>query len=957
MSQEPKPTQPAEADFEKLRQEFANTLLAKESPVANESAFKRDRERHIELLEQHDQIRQEIALLRSAADDVGEAESVATTVEGQLQAERKQLLELAGKLGEAAFAGLQSGAIADAPRFKDRKDLQSRIDDLRRQKSALTMGDATGLVEQASLKVQDLKLLGQIKVEELKISSTNRALGKDILSAKAEDAVRCDTTTETLGTIKNQRLRIAKAKKAVQVAEETLANAKRQAADTLARSEGLDAASLGAQLKRQQAALSSVDAHIENLQEAIVEKALGYEWLRDNPLLREPLARLAELQQQVTPRKLSVWPLASVVISGHLLASFGSQPLNLNALDVLILYVATAIGGLALLAYYKPDLVAGEQRYKSVLLLFIYSIASIVMLFAFQSLAEHAIANWTTTPDWSRNRFGLIVDLPRRLLVTVGQAYQDTFSIMAGSEKPASLLAYFKTHMLSVGLCEELVKLAPALAAFAAFTGSWTSRSREFNSQLVYLAMIGGLAFGLGEAVYYHFTMYAPSKAGWGIYATRFLSLVTIHSVWAGISGWILAHVTGGWIRRAFTTVAQGFGPIIGCGLVALTVVVSDILHTSHNLSSNPLWMLAWDVISLALFAWLVRCSSLSQLIPRDFRRISSWRPRLTSILPSGEAIQQTGVGTVVSSINSRRDIQAGEAENDKSDSQSKADTPELWNPNAAGLWSLLFSPIFGGWLHSKNWKNLGQPDKAKVAWYWVYGSAAFLSVTLFLPFVISNLAYAVLLVAWWMRSGHEQYTYVKEHCPVYRRKRWGTPLSVAGLATFGVVLLSAAVEIDSMSAHEAEKLKGQWALESVADSQQLAIMSESTGVQLQRMTRKGTSVYSQNGKSRHEYEWLISGKERDGSRFTFVFYVTLNGQWSFDGQTINEYVEDAKLAPVDNATKAIVNQSPEVLTSFQQELANQQISLVAIFDGNEKLDLADPELGVVTKLRKLHNE
>ena len=39
---------------------------------------------------------------------------------------------------------------------------------------------------------------------------------------------------------------------------------------------------------------------------------------------------------------------------------------------------------------------------------------------------------------------------------------------------------------------------------------------------------------------------------------------------------------------------------------------------------------------------------------------------------------------------------------------------PALWNPNAASSWSLLFSPIFGAYLHMQNWQALGQPDKAE---------------------------------------------------------------------------------------------------------------------------------------------------------------------------------------------------------------------------------------------------
>ena len=34
---------------------------------------------------------------------------------------------------------------------------------------------------------------------------------------------------------------------------------------------------------------------------------------------------------------------------------------------------------------------------------------------------------------------------------------------------------------------------------------------------------------------------------------------------------------------------------------------------------------------------------------------------------------------------------------------------PALWNPTAAGSWSILFSPIFGAYLHMLNWRALFQ--------------------------------------------------------------------------------------------------------------------------------------------------------------------------------------------------------------------------------------------------------
>ena len=46
-----------------------------------------------------------------------------------------------------------------------------------------------------------------------------------------------------------------------------------------------------------------------------------------------------------------------------------------------------------------------------------------------------------------------------------------------------------------------------------------------------------------------------------------------------------------------------------------------------------------------------------------------------------------------------------------------------LWDPEAAALWSLLFTPIFGCFLITKNWTRLGEDSRAKSSMLWLGGS------------------------------------------------------------------------------------------------------------------------------------------------------------------------------------------------------------------------------------------
>ena len=945
----PAPPPIAMHQLDTLKSDLADVLLASESPVATDAAFQRIRREFADFKEKHRKSSALIALLQNAFHEVSQSEQALQQAGQSLKSEQKQLTQCATRLGEAAFAALQSEEIPASPRFQSRQELQAKIDSLKLQKSSLTTGESSGVIEQASLQAQQLKLIGQLKVEELKIHSVNRKLGDDILSAGEEEKVRCRQTESILQEILQQRKSIHVAQQNLHHAEEQVAATRQQAADQINEQSVSDAKWLNARLKQEQGELRSAESHLDNLREEVVHKALEYEWLRDKPELKESLEQIAQIQEESTPRKLSIWPLAAIVIAGHLLSSFGSEPLNLSAVGVLVLYLVTGLGGLGLLAYYKPELATGERRVQSLLLLFAYSIISVVCILLFQQLAEYAIHHWSDRPEWAKGRL-ILLDLPRMFLVAVGTAYRDTFAMMQGTAVPESFPVYFRNHMLSVGLCEELIKLSPALVALAALTGEWTSRSKEFNSRLVYLALIGGLAFGLGEAVHYHFAMYSPMGAGWGLYAIRFLSLVTIHAVWAGISGWILAHVTGGWIRKAFTTAAQGWGPVGGCLVIAATVGVSDFLHTSHNLSSNPLWMLAWDIVSLALFAWLIRCSNVTQLVPQRIQRFGKRGFHPTDLSATAMQFQELASSSLGRSTGAASETHPEEASSETALPSERV----LWNPNAAGLWSLILTPIFGAWLHAKNWHTLGEPIKARTSMWWVYASAAALVATAllstFLP-LLFRFTYGSLLVAWWIKSGNEQHQYVKQRFPDYQKKRWGTPLSIAGLVGFGFVTLAAAWAVNIEQGEASSQLIGTWSI----NSQQTGV-DEDTGIH-QHMTVAGEVTYHQDGMSSTQATITYTLTSKQGEQLTYQLAIETQGEWVWNGTTLSESTTACHVTAADNAARSLEADDSTWLATLEKEILAERTSVRVTFTTADEVELIDQETGFASQMTRVQSE
>ena len=122
--------------------------------------------------------------------------------------------------------------------------------------------------------------------------------------------------------------------------------------------------------------------------------------------------------------------------------------------------------------------------------------------------------------------------------------------------------------------------------------------------------------------------------------------------------------------------------------------------------------------------------------------------------------------------------------------SSPSAGAPELWNPNAAASWCLLFSPIFGAIVHAKNWTALGEPEKAKQSMTWAYaamGAWALLLVNVvfsqFVPAMgcCSPLLGLGMLLGWYYGSARAQVMYVRQRFgEQYPRKSWGLPLAIA---------------------------------------------------------------------------------------------------------------------------------------------------------------------------------
>ncbi len=126
----------------------------------------------------------------------------------------------------------------------------------------------------------------------------------------------------------------------------------------------------------------------------------------------------------------------------------------------------------------------------------------------------------------------------------------------------------------------------------------------------------------------------------------------------------------------------------------------------------------------------------------------------------------------------------------------TEGSVPSLWNPDAAGAWSLLFSPIFGSVLLLKNWQAIGRDDKVRAARVWLIFSIVMFSLT-----IVSVLTGLIYIIFWYFAWQRPQTKYIEaELGKDYDRKSWKTPLLIAigswaGLF-FGFVLFGVMAEL-----------------------------------------------------------------------------------------------------------------------------------------------------------------
>ena len=98
----------------------------------------------------------------------------------------------------------------------------------------------------------------------------------------------------------------------------------------------------------------------------------------------------------------------------------------------------------------------------------------------------------------------------------------------------------------------------------------------------------------------------------------------------------------------------------------------------------------------------------------------------------------------------------------------SKNVTLKIWNPNVAACLSIIFTPIFGAWIHAKNWEVLKKEQERRWSMLFVYCLIAVTIFVVYYQYFIGDVKSSPLsigtLLTWYFILGKLQVSHIKDN-------------------------------------------------------------------------------------------------------------------------------------------------------------------------------------------------
>ena len=140
----------------------------------------------------------------------------------------------------------------------------------------------------------------------------------------------------------------------------------------------------------------------------------------------------------------------------------------------------------------------------------------------------------------------------------------------------------------------------------------------------------------------------------------------------------------------------------------------------------------------------------------------------------------------------------------------SKNVTLKIWNPNVAACLSIIFTPIFGAWIHAKNWEVLKKEQERRWSMLFVY---CLISVTIFVVYyqlfigdVKSSPLSIGTLLTWYFILGKSQLSHIKDNDINYEKRSWIKPL-LCGVGGY-IILFGISISLITIAPLTKEDIK-----------------------------------------------------------------------------------------------------------------------------------------------------
>lgn len=188
-----------------IRQDIADYILKHGNELSDVSAVK-------EFTEQHGRLSKEIVSAKKRGKRLAKAKEKFEPFEKRvldcrdaLKNAEAELAKLYRPLGQVAFQAFINGSLKEQEVFSERLAVHKRIEELKQERDGLSPGPDAGMIQKTKAKAQQLAIAAKIKIEETKVGKQETVIGRKIVKDKLDESVRCDSTTELLGKIAEQR--------------------------------------------------------------------------------------------------------------------------------------------------------------------------------------------------------------------------------------------------------------------------------------------------------------------------------------------------------------------------------------------------------------------------------------------------------------------------------------------------------------------------------------------------------------------------------------------------------------------------------------------------------------------------------------------------------------------------------------------------------------------------------